>query len=421
MLKRLKIKGLMVIAGMMLVFTFGLIERAGAQQGPQACPTVPFSTGWISAPIVPILPPDFVAGLLGTFESSGGGVVGGLDWMYGAGGNPPSLNTTLTGSQLISWWSQKGGRNTTLQVTNTIDEGVAVHVQILGEDCVELRDFCDFYTGLDTHVYDFSDLVTNAGQDISEGILQGREGTVVVTPVADCVLGTFFPAIAFNFLQGNVAISDPNDVEYGANVYARLADDTREAPICTTLTGDPGCSFQSIVPGALQKDFNVLPGSVAVGADLVVLQFADSYGVTYKAVPALSQIGEFIITDADENQESCTPTVACFTRIGVDEALPVSEDFTPPVPTPTPTPTPTPCTSDADCPEGFVCDTTGGVCVVVPTPTPTPTPGGGGGGGGGCAIAGPVGVGTAMANVLIPLVPVAFGFGVRMIRRRNRK
>jgi len=70
-----------------------------------------------------------------------------------------------------------------------------------------------------------------------------------------------------------------------------------------------------------------------------------------------------------------------------------------PTPTPTPTGTPTPTPG---------------------TPTPTPTPGGGGGGGSCNTLVGPVQVGSAMANVLIPLIPVAFAFGVRAIRRRKK-
>ena len=50
----------------------------------------------------------------------------------------------------------------------------------------------------------------------------------------------------------------------------------------------------------------------------------------------------------------------------------------------------------------------------------TSTEGPGGGGSGSCAIAGsPVQLGTAWANVLIPLVPVALVFGVRASRRRK--
>jgi hypothetical protein len=460
MLKRLKIINLMVIASLMLVLTVSSFDKARAQAlNIEACDGVPFSIGWISIPVTPsvLAPPDFVAGLLGTIEGFGGNAVGGLDWLYN---DASFLNTNLVGSQLISWWSQKNGRNTLLQVTNTNDGpigvgDVAVHVQILREDCVEIRDFCDFYTFNDTHVYDFSDIISNFGQDISDLNIQGREGTVVITPVSECVLGSSFPAIGHNFFQGNLTLTDPNNVDYGTNVYARFAETNTTQFECLTLSGDPGCEFETIVPSSstLLKDFNVVGANVAA-ADLVFLQFADLFGPAYKAVPAFSQFGPFVVTNAAEEPESCTPIIACFARLGIDDALPISEDF-PGVGSPSPTP-PTPCDSDADCtvtgevcngevagtcsttttttcfldsecPTGETCTgevfgTCGAPPTPIPTTTPTPTPDGdGGGGGGGCAIAGPVSLGTAMANVILPLIPVAFAFGLGALRRRNRK
>jgi len=77
-----------------------------------------------------------------------------------------------------------------------------------------------------------------------------------------------------------------------------------------------------------------------------------------------------------------------------------------PTPTPTPMPTATP--------------------TATPTTPPTNPPATGVGNGGnsnsnsGCAIAGnPVQLGTAVANLFIPLVPVAFAFALRAIRRRK--
>jgi Cys-rich repeat protein len=129
------------------------------------------------------------------------------------------------------------------------------------------------------------------------------------------------------------------------------------------------------------------------------------------------------------------------------------EEFVFPSPTPTPTPTPEPsptaepsptptptpeCSTDSDCPSGEICESDEciegcrdnaecpagerceflnedfGECVAVD----------GFGSSGSCttiAGAAPVQLGTAMANILIPLVP-AIGIGLRRIfRRRNRK
>jgi hypothetical protein len=63
-----------------------------------------------------------------------------------------------------------------------------------------------------------------------------------------------------------------------------------------------------------------------------------------------------------------------------------------------------------------------GPTVVPPTTLPPPTSSSPtrSSGSSSCNIAGPVQLGTAMTNLLIPLVPVAFAFGVRAIRRRKK-
>ncbi|NIP32176.1 MAG: hypothetical protein GTO02_03605, partial [Candidatus Dadabacteria bacterium] len=107
---------------------------------------------------------DFTAGLLGTQEVVDGAVVGGMDWLY-RDDSPDIFPTTQTGSQIVSWWTLKSGRSTYVHVTNTAeedpsdasgcDEGVSdavdnatqyVHVEVLGEDCTEIINFCDVYT-----------------------------------------------------------------------------------------------------------------------------------------------------------------------------------------------------------------------------------------------------------------------------------
>lgn len=446
MLKRLKIINLMVIASMMLAFTFGSSERANAQ-GATVCPGVPFTTGWLQVVSDQFLA-DWSAGLLGTIESSGGGVVGGIDWMYT---DTAFFETQLDGSQLVSWWTQRPGRNTSIQVTNTDPLlPVNIHVVIINQDCVEVRNFCDTLTAEDTHVYDFGNLVSNLGQDIPEGNFQGQEGFVTFTAVDSCPNPN--QAIAFNGLDGNLRVIDvSNDFDYGTNVQARLAlnfDGFSIADTGTTLDGISagfiGGDF-GLLPSLLSQNFSVV-GPGPAGADAVFINFRDDYGPPYDPVFGLVTITPGIF-DEFENFISCGDYFICFARFGIDDAIPNSDDFAPPSPTPTPPPT---CTSDDDCDEGEVCEgevagacsvttttacfddaecpgdetcegETIGVCEDAGTPTPTPTPGDGGGGGGGCAVAGPVSLGTAMANVILPLIPVAFAFGLGALRRRNRK
>jgi Cys-rich repeat protein len=470
MLKRLKIINLMVMASLMLVFTFSAFDKAKAQ-GLTACPGVPFDTGWFQLNV--FFPFDDVkVGLLGTAEATGAGFIGGIDWLYT---DSSLFNTQLSGSQLVSWWTQAPGRNTSIQVTNA-DPFLAVnlHVVIIGSDCLEVRNFCDTLTPLDTHVYDFGNLVTNLGQDIPEGNIQGDEGFVVISAVDFCPNPN--TAIIFNSLEGQLSVIDSAlDIDYGTNLWARLAV-TFDGGFSETGTSLDGVNAGYIGPDfdpvfatdLLFQNFAVL-GAGPAGADLVLINYEDFYGPPYDPVP-FSETYTPGIFDEFENFVSCGEQFSCgFLRLGIDDAIVNSDDLAPVIPTPTPEP-PTPCfsdedcalnefcaggvvgacdvsgdpctsdtdcpegeicegavagtcelipcTSDADCPEGTVCDVEGGFCVI-PTPTPTPPPDGGDGGG--CAIAGPVSVGTAMANILIPLVPVAFAFGLSALRRRNRK
>jgi hypothetical protein len=136
-----------------------------------------------------------------------------------------------------------------------------------------------------------------------------------------------------------------------------------------------------------------------VGGDAIIINFADQYQPDYETLAAFINADVGII-DEFEDFQSCGELDVCFIRLGIDADIPNSDEFESPTPTGTtpPPPTTTP--------------------PVTPTPTPTNT---GGGGGGSCAIAGsPVQLGTAFANLLIPLVPVAFAFGVRAARRRKK-
>jgi predicted outer membrane repeat protein len=107
---------------------------------------------------------------------------------------------------------------------------------------------------------------------------------------------------------------------------------------------------------------------------------------------------------------------------------------TPTPPTPTPTPTPPECQDDIDCPLGEICESN--VCIIGCRDN-SDCPAGqtcqdfndfdrgiclsSNEGGNGCSIAAaaPVQLGTAMANILIPLLP-ALAIGLRVIRRRNK-
>ncbi|CAN0533573.1 unnamed protein product, partial [Scytosiphon promiscuus] len=94
--------------------------------------------------------------------------------------------------------------------------------------------------------------------------------------------------------------------------------------------------LDNINPNTVYAQFNLLPGNDTAGADVVHINFADSYGPPYRPVAAFSNV-EIGIYDDAENFQSCGDAEVCFVRLGVDDPLVVSEDFSPVTPTPTPT------------------------------------------------------------------------------------
>jgi hypothetical protein len=217
------------------------------------------------------------------------------------------------------------------------------------------------------------------------------------------------------FIVGHNADNTVDLIEDTGAIVTNVFKITEVIIPCTSLTGSTGCKLEDLVPSVLEQHFSIIDADPA-GADLVLMSLIDSYGPPYAAVPGSATYSPTIFDD-NEHGFSCTAFRGCFVRTGVDDKLKNSDGFTPVTPTPPvkPTPTPIACgTGKPPCPSGRVCS--GGVCVV-PTPAPpTPTPGKGGG----CSIGGPAELGTAMANILVPLVP-AFAIGLRTLRRRQKK
>lgn len=228
-----KLRFSLIAVVMLVLLGFGFQDQARGQVGAGGlfCPAIPNTTGYLEAEIVGpgAVAPDFTGALIGTVESVGGDNVAGLDWQHV---DQTSMYTPTptneVGAQLVSWWTQKNGRNTYLQVTNTAFEDISVHVRIHNENCNEIRDFCDTFTANDTHEYNLGDLFANNGADIGDANLQGVEGWLVVTAVDDCGLDSEV-AYDWNYLAGQLIVVDSDDYVYGVNTYARQAvcfDDT---------------------------------------------------------------------------------------------------------------------------------------------------------------------------------------------------
>jgi hypothetical protein len=127
-------------------------------------------------------------------------------------------------------------------------------------------------------------------------------------------------------------------------------------------------------------------------------------------------------TDIDENEIGVFGQSYYYGEVGDASNMYVEgERFVPPTPTPVPTPSPSPTPAVTPTPTVTIAPITPTPTIAPITPTPTGT-GGPFGGGGSChsvAGAAPVQLGTAMANILIPLVP-ALAIGFRSIRRRKK-
>ena len=505
------------------------IGFAGFQEatGQELCPGVPFDNGWVRFDVTPAASPNtptFTAGLLGLVTTDLTSTFGGLDWLYNddstssaAAGPGSGSNTTVIGTQLVGWWSQAGGRSTQIQVTNPVTTStqssflgtdalsvplpLSIHVQLLDSNCVEVLDFCDTYTPQDTHVYDLANIVTNAGVNVPEAQIAGKEGIITITPVVSCP--TDDRAITYNFIYGTsrmISASAPYD--YGVNLWARdaeanpfVAGSCAATPVCTagnigascttdaecdvagvcgfegptgaicsvgnigascSINADcdivgscaatpvctagnigasctidtecdvPGCTntvagggafilngtscaLRLLEPALLSQNFSSLPSSiVAARADVVLMSIQDAYNESQPTLgyTPLAATATFFpdIVDVNETPVSCPSQPVCFARLGIDDTV-LNTDT--PLPTPTPTPSPSPGASPS----------------LGTSPTLSTSPGSGGGGGGSCAIsgvAGPVSA-SALADILIPLLPV-FGFGlVRRVASRRRK
>lgn len=252
-----------LIAVIMLVLLgFGFQNQAKGQPGENAqfCPFVEVPIGWLKTEdITPLTPLNFSGALIGTVEGVNGAAVGGMDWQHVDFVDPLAPTpTNEVGAQAVTWWTQKGGRNTFVQVTNTDEIPTVIHVRMLDENCNEIRNFCDFYTGGDTHVYDFGDLVLNDGDTPDEGVLQGREGFLTVTTVDDCPS----PDLAFadNVLAVTVQVIDDTDYSYGFNANHRFAV-CEDTPVFTDVNLILNGSFQD---GVLSPWFQSQGGASGV-------------------------------------------------------------------------------------------------------------------------------------------------------------
>ncbi len=211
---------------------------------------------------------------------------------------------------------------------------------------------------------------------------------------SDSIFG--HPAVSEVIAVGAVPFSDPFSVEdfssEGPSTIFFPGFEQRPKPDVVAPNG-----VATTVPGFMPFSGTSAAAPHVAGVAALVLQ----------ANPALtpSEVKDALTNTAIDLESASLATVSSrnnMSGFGLVDALAAVQSVAP-----TPTPTPTPTITASPTPS--------------PTPSPTSPPPGGDGdsGSSGCTVAGQVQLGTAMVNMLIPLIP-AFAVGLRMIRRRKK-
>lgn len=314
------------------LLSFSSISNAQVGANNRFCPAIPYTEGMLIFDIAPGTSDsaNFSGALIGTIERLNGVVSGDIDWMQivaedNKGGD--SASTNEIGSQLISWWSRTQTRSTKLQVSNhSASDSVNVHIQIFDNSCLEVLDFCDTFTPLDTHVYNLASIVTNSGGAVPSAGLSNKEGAFVMTAVDECTAPG--NAVDFNFLSGNSYISDSIGYTYGTNMQVRRA--ICSGPECEDgrLTGESQARLEDILPERAYGLFRAITDSS--GGDAIFLNIADDYGPPYLARMVSSNYFVSIV-DNNEVLQSCGETSACFLRLGINQNFPARQDLGPPL------------------------------------------------------------------------------------------
>ena len=227
-------------------------------------------------------------------------------------------NTDTGGNRLVAFFDTRG-RDTFIQVTNTSNSKINIHVQIFDvnsqfqTECEECN-FNDMLTAGDTHVYDMENLVTNMGPipplNPSIPVCQGLGADTYGFMIISLTVGPD------GSLIGMFRIIDELGYEYRTNAV------NTEIP-----------------PAFFIGDNNIINFSTANGnnlSDLVGITYVALNGSVYASGGVSTTFGDAfnsnIIYDSDEFPTSCSPTTfACkvgFLDKGIDNSLPNSKGQT---------------------------------------------------------------------------------------------
>jgi len=245
-------------------------------------------------------------------------------------------NSQEAASQLIYYYNlqQRGGVDPSevdenhIQVTNVNDtDGTWIHVQVFrsygpqGTEptlCDE-RDFIDFLTPNDTHVYELDDHTTKNENEAQESVAidlkspVGTEGFIVITPI---VSNSDFSAKAFPYLIGasnhigNFSFNAMGRSAVDLSTGEKVADGT---PLDGTTNG-----FVLLQPSELEFNFEA-----DAQADIAAITFKDVYGDPglqgYSVEPGDSTWTPFLF-DWKEAVTSCgTKAISCYSSFGLND------------------------------------------------------------------------------------------------------
>lgn len=185
------------------------------------------------------------------------------------GVNNTFVDTDSPGFQLYYFWDSRD-RQSFFQVTNTSNSPITVHVQIFNvpddPNCFEI-DFDDTYTGLDTHVYDLSNLVLNDTTVVGPAFPEGGYGFVVVSVVD----GSGDADSGQSVIIGNFrVIDDDAGYEYRTNAAGFIEAVANEL---TFNFNDVEGAISSDVVGIMVANAGDGPSEVLAGGDDITAEF----------------------------------------------------------------------------------------------------------------------------------------------------
>jgi len=261
----------------------------------------------------------------------------------------PSPYSSRVGSQLMYFFEDsssgsRGNIQSFLTVTNTnISNGVNVHYQFYvstsassTNGCLELFDFVDYLSPGKTHIID-PRAVKGAS---AGGLFFATEGRFImtVTPVQSGTTPADLRAVAFNWLSGQIWVSDINkSATWMTNAVPRMAVDSLGGPLVdgTILLGsDNGNWLQMFRPIIISVNtFFKTAGAGAVqpgvpfGNRLTLVTFADQYTNAqqmYRILPTTANLNSFVF-DNDENAFSVpSRPISCITEYTIAPDVPGS-------------------------------------------------------------------------------------------------